>query len=206
MVKNHNIMVKNEKVNILKLLINESEKEFTIREISKKRKVNYKSAYEALKKLEIEGAVNLEKKGNTKLCSFAKKLTNTTFIAEKERLEEALKNKNLNVIHNELHKIPVQLIALLFGSYAKKEQTKHSDIDLLIISDHAERVSEKLSVIPVNIHVTAISIKEFIAMAQSKEFTVVSEVLKNNIALIGLEEYYRFLENAIPGKNKAGGE
>jgi len=33
-------------------------------------------------------------------------------------------------------------------------------------------------------------------MAKSKEFTVVSEAIKNNIIFIGIEEYYRLLSNA----------
>jgi hypothetical protein len=32
-------------------------------------------------------------------------------------------------------------------------------------------------------------------MAKSKEFSVVSEVIKKNIILIGIEEYYRLLGN-----------
>ena len=204
MVNNHNIMVKNEKRSILKLLINESENEFTIREISKKRKINYKSAYEAVKKLQGEGAIKLEKKGNTTLCSFVKTLTPSTFLAEKERLNQALRNKSLNVIYHELYKLPVQFIALVFGSYAKKKQKKHSDIDLLIISENAEKIEEKLSLVPEKLHITSISSVEFIEMFQSKKFTVVTEAVKNNIILIGLEDYYRFLENAIPRIDKTG--
>jgi len=37
--------------------------------------------------------------------------------------------------------------------------------------------------------------RRFSAMAKSKEFTVISEILKNNIILIGIEEYYRLLKN-----------
>ena len=33
-------------------------------------------------------------------------------------------------------------------------------------------------------------------MIQSKEFTVGSEAMKNNIILIGIEDYYRLLKNA----------
>ena len=46
------------------------------------------------------------------------------------------------------------------------------------------------------IHLTAVTYKDFIYMAKSKEFTVVSEAIKNNIILVGIEEYYRLLKNA----------
>jgi len=41
-----------------------------------------------------------------------------------------------------------------------------------------------------------VSYENFIRMARSREFTVVSGALKSNIILIGIEEYYRLLSNA----------
>lgn len=55
MVRNHNIMVKskngqsNEKLNVLRLLIENPEKEYSIRKIALEKKINYKSAYEIVK-------------------------------------------------------------------------------------------------------------------------------------------------------------
>ena len=43
--------------NILKLLIENQDKKFTIRKISKLRKINYKSAYNAIQKLEKQGII-----------------------------------------------------------------------------------------------------------------------------------------------------
>ncbi len=189
-------MVKNEKVSVLKLLIENKETKLTIREISIKRKINYKSAYEAIKKLEKEGNIKIEKKGNTSLCSFTNKLTNTTYVVEKERLKETLEDKDIKIIHNELYKINKQFITLLFGSRAKKKQTKKSDIDLLIISETPEEIEEKISWIPKNLHVTSINYEDFIEMLQTKKFNVVNEAIKNNIILTGMEDYYRLIENA----------
>ena len=163
---NHNIMVKNEMFEIVRLLMQKSEP-MTIREISLKRKINYKSAYEALMKLEKEGAVNITKKGNTKLCVFSKKLTKTSYLVEMQKIKDLTKIKDIKVIYEELLKIPYQFIALIFGSYAKNNQTKHSDIDLLIIN-HSLNIQEKLSILPLNIHLTQISYEEFVDMFLSK--------------------------------------
>jgi DNA-binding transcriptional regulator YhcF (GntR family) len=65
-------MVRLETVQILKHLISNNIKEFTIRELSKVRKINYKSAYQALEKLEKDGSISINKIGNTKLCKFTK--------------------------------------------------------------------------------------------------------------------------------------
>ena len=48
---------------------------------------------------------------------------------------------------------------------------------------------------PEKIHLTNVNYGNFINMAKSKEFTVVSEAIKNNIILNGIEEYYRLLKN-----------
>ena len=50
--------------------------------------------------------------------------------------------------------------------------------------------------IPKKIHLTTTDNKTFIDMIMSKEVSVGSEASKNNILLIGIEDYYRLLNNA----------
>ncbi|MBM4241617.1 MAG: nucleotidyltransferase, partial [Euryarchaeota archaeon] len=45
------------------------------------------------------------------------------------------------------------------------------------------------------IHLTFFTYEEFLSMAQSREFSVVLEAIKNNIILVGIEDYYRLMEN-----------
>jgi len=188
----------NETTEILKLLISNKEEIFSIRKISKIRKINYKSAYLSLRFLEKEKLVTLNKIGNTLSCTFNNKFNELVFKAEYLRREELLKNKNFLVFYNQLKKINKQFILLLFGSQVKGIAKKHSDIDLLLISNEevAKIVHTETRLIPINFHLTAISYEEFVNMLKSKEFTVVSEAIKKNIILIGIEEYYRLLKNA----------
>ena len=185
----------NEKLNILRLLI-EQEEALSIRRISKLRKINYKSAYFAVKKLAKEGVVSLKKAGNTTLCSFDKSFNDSVFAVEYQRRHELLKNKNFFVMYHDLKKMNVPFVALLFGSYAKGTQTKHSDIDLLIITEEFKPIQQQISLLPLNIHATDVRYKDFIQMLKSKELTAVSEAIKRNIILIGIEEYYRLINNA----------
>ena len=186
----------NEKLNILRLLIESQEKLLSIRKISKLRRINYKSAYFALKKLAKEGIVNLKKAGNTTLCSFNMSFNGSVFAVEYHRRNELLKNKNFLVMYQELQKINAPFIALLFGSYAKGTQTRHSDIDLLIITDDFKPIGQQVSLFPFKVHATDVRYKDFKQMLKSREFTVVSEAIKKNIILIGIEEYYRLVNNA----------
>ena len=93
-----------------------------------------------------------------------------------------------------LKELNFSFIALLFGSYVEKK-SKKSDIDLLIITEKSQEIKDTLSLIPLKIHPTIINYKEFIDMIKTKEFSVVSEVIKKNIILINIEEYYRLIQN-----------
>lgn len=185
----------NEKLEILRFLIENQSDKFSIRKLSRIRKINYKSAYEALKKLENEGVVSLEKFGNSIMCSFNQHFNHTVFTVEEMRRTSLLKNSDFRVFYNRLKDIKFQFIVVLFGSYAKGTATKHSDIDLLIITERENEIESAISMIPLNIHPTIIKNKDFIEMARSKNFTVVSEAIKKNIILIGIEDYYRLMEN-----------
>ncbi len=186
----------NETIEILKLLISRKAERFSIRKISLIRNINYKSAYNALKKLENEDVVRLEKTGNTTICSFNSSFNESVFRAEYERREKLLKDKNFLVIYNRLAELNFPFVAVVFGSHTKGTYNRHSDIDILSIGGDRKEIKKALSLFPYDIHLTSIGYDDFIHMAKSREFTVVSESVKSNIILIGIEEYYRLLKNA----------
>ena len=187
----------NETIEILKVLIGNREETYNIRKIALLRKINYKSAYNAVKALEKEGIIELKKVGNTVVCSFNDKFNDLVFKAEYLRREDLFRKKDFLVIYNQLVELKFPFIALLFGSQVKETATKHSDMDLLIISSdkEAKEVENKLRLLSYKIHLTPVTYESFIRMAKSKEFTVVSEAIKKNIILIGIEDYYRLLKN-----------
>ncbi len=187
----------NEKLSILKLLVENQEERLSIRQISIRRNINYKSAYMAVKDLNREGTIDLIRQGNTIICKFNRSFNNSVFTVEYGRLQDLLKDKNFKVVHDRFSAIPRQFILLLFGSQVRKESTKHSDIDLLAITDDAQMIEREARLIPLKIHLTAIGYGDFIAMLKSKEMTVVSEALKNNIIIFGIEDYYRLMKNAV---------
>lgn len=186
----------NEKNEILKLLIEHRGENLSIRKISLLREINYKSAYTVVSYLKNRRLINLNRYGNTINCSFNNKFDSLVFSAEEERRKKLLKNKNFQVIYSRLNRLNFPFIAILFGSYAKQKQNKYSDIDLLIITANTGEIEQEIKLLPLNLHLTVITYAEFIQMAKSREFSVVSEALKKNIILIGIEEYYRLLKNA----------
>ncbi|MBU0628235.1 MAG: nucleotidyltransferase domain-containing protein [Nanoarchaeota archaeon] len=183
-------------IKILKLLLDKKEDRFTIKKISEALGINYRIAYENVGLLEKEGLLKVTKLGNSKICEFTNKFSNKTYEAEYLRRAELFKSKDFLVIYNRLAELNFSFIALLFGSYAKGTANKHSDIDILSVGGDEKEIKAAISLLPDRIHLTWVSFEEFIHMAKSREFTAVSEAIKHNIILIGIEEYYRVMENA----------
>ncbi|MBU4351915.1 MAG: nucleotidyltransferase domain-containing protein [Nanoarchaeota archaeon] len=181
-------------IKILKFLINNRNKEFSINQISKELNLNYRIAYQETHKL--RALINIRILGNSKQCQFNNRFNYLILKTENERKEEILKNKNLNVINNELEKIKSPFyILLLFGS-SVKENKKGSDIDLCLISDdkkNVEQLKQSLNWLPLKLHIIDFNTNEFKQMLNTKEDNVGKEILENNIILQGIEDFYRLL-------------
>lgn len=188
----------NNDIPILKLFLEHKEQKYTIKKISELLKINYRIAYETVLNLQKENLLKITKTGNSNQCELTNQFNQKVFCAESERRSELLKNKDLTIIldYYQRNLNSRFYVLLLFGSYAKKTQTKHSDIDLLfIIPNHAEEkeFEQVSSMIPLKIHPHIFKEKEFIAMKNSKKITVGSEALKNNVILYGIENYYEMI-------------
>ena len=184
-------------VKILVYLLNNKEQKFTINKIAKALEINYRTAYDETKKLQKENLIRIEKTGNSNLCSLTDKFNEKMFAAEYERKQILFKkNKDFIIICDRFAELQDIFILLLFGSYAKETANKHSDIDLLAIGGNEKQLRETADLIPRNIHLTPLSVRSFITMIRSKEFNVGNEAEKNNIILIGIEDYYKLVKNA----------
>ena len=183
---------------ILKFLIENKERAFSIYELARVMKIDYKLLYINIKKLEESKSIEVEDLKSQKRCSFKACFNEDVFIVENQRRNDLLKKKEFKAIYDKLKVINKQFILLVFGSYAKGTAAKNSDIDFLLISDkeNAKNIEEKLEVLPLKIHMTTINYESFIEMLKSKEPSVVSEALKKNILLFGIEDYYRLIQNA----------
>ncbi len=195
MVKKHNTKDK-----ILMLLLSNKEENFTIRGIAKHIEVDYKTVYLVVSEL-IESKLILAKKiGQAVLCSINKKKFDVDiFRAEMIRKEELLKNKNFSVLCSYFDIKEPFFILLLFGSQASGKKRKGSDIDLMLITNEkkiVKQIKDKLSLIPLDIHLLDFTSEEFLSMIKTTEFNVGKETLNNNIILFGIENYYRLIKNA----------
>lgn len=182
-------------IKILKLLIGNKGERFTIKKISETLKINYRIAHERVISLEKEGLIKITNAGNSRLCEFTDMFSKKVYEAEDSRRLDLFMNKDFLVLYNRLAELNFCFIALLFGSHAKKTADRHSDIDILTIGGDEKEIRSALSLLPDKIHLTSINYENFMHMAKTREFTVVSEALKNSIIIIGIEDYYRLLKH-----------
>ncbi|MBS3056954.1 MAG: nucleotidyltransferase domain-containing protein [Candidatus Aenigmarchaeota archaeon] len=117
--------------NILNIFIEEPEKRFSVREIARLLKINPSTASKYLQILAKDGFLRKRKEFNCILYQAD---------AESEKFKDIKIYYNISKIRNSglIEVIEDELypeVIILFGSYAKGENTKRSDIDLFVLSE-----------------------------------------------------------------------
>jgi|SRR3989338_7502938 len=193
--------MKSKEVEIIKLLLENKEKELNINLIAKLLKKDYKNVHNIVTRLSTMQLVKLETFGKSYRVILANKAHPLIYEAEYRRRIDLLKNKNITVMYDSFKSMGSKLyVLLIFGSYAKKTQNQHSDIDLLfIVPDGSEEKMETeiqtiAGTLPLKLHVNIFKESDFIAMKKSKETTVGSEAIMKNIILHGVECYYEMIQ------------
>ena len=193
-------MAKKHNIHILRLLLSNKKKQFTIREISKQTSIDYKTVHVAIQNLSSSNTIEAKKIGQTTLCSLnLKKFTEEIYVAEYSRTQDLLKNKSFNSLMSYFENLEPFFIMLLFGSYASGKQRKSSDIDLMLITDNEKmkiEITQIISLIPLDIHFLHFTTKEYLDMLKTTQFNVGKEAFYNNIIIFGIEDYYRMIKNA----------
>jgi len=189
--------MKRKSIEVLSYLIENNNEKININRISKDLKMDYKNTYNIVQDLAKQNLISLEKFGKNINCVLNKKAHPLIFEAEESRRKKLLKNKNFMILYEKLKSLPFSFISLVFGSYAKGKPSKNSDIDMMVLCEkNREReIDNVISILPLKIHLVVLNYEEFLTMAKNKEFSVVSEAINNNILLVGIEDYYRLMEN-----------
>lgn len=188
---------------VLGFLIESLNKEFSIKEIADRLKRPYVKIHSSIKRLKNKKIIKEEIKGKSHYCSidYKNNINVVCFISSQKAREFLLKNKKIKLIIEDIIaniKIPNYTL-LLFGSYAKSNADKHSDLDIAVIGssedkEEIERIINSVKrVFSLDIHSLEFSYKEFIEMLKSKEMDVGKEIVKNNIIFRGCEQFYNCL-------------
>ncbi len=191
-------MVKNW-IKIVEVILDHLDEELNIAKIAHYAKIDYKNVYNIIVNLEKMKIIDVKLFGKSKKIVLNRIPHPIIFETEYYRREKIFeKNKDFLIIYNKLSELNFPFIVLLFGSHVKGKAKKTSDIDLLIVCEKQRNaeIEDVLDLFPLKIHPTFVSFEEFMQMLKTTEFNVVTEAVKKNIILIGIEDYYRLLKNA----------
>ena len=180
-------------------IIAELENEFNgihLRKISRLVNSGLPNVKRFLEILEKEKVVSKEKEAN--LIKFALKEGQRTLSYLKQVNTDkffGLPVKVQNSISDFLDEIEDKpLIALIFGSYAKKNYTKESDIDILLVFQKIENTAKRISMrTNTKINPVYIEYKNFKDNFLNKEHNFSKEIRNKVIVMLGIENYYQLL-------------
>lgn len=175
----------------------ENKRPLSIRELAHSASVDYKNTYILIKELQ-KNLVSNQKIGNTNLIRINLVPNQDIISAEQRRTQNFLvKNPKISLIKKTAEELNYPfLIVLVFGSYAKKEDHPNSDIDLCIICDNKEVSSEmikRVSLFSLKLEIQEFTTKEFTSMIEKKQENLGNEIIRSNIILYGVENYYNLI-------------
>ncbi|MFP4119016.1 MAG: nucleotidyltransferase domain-containing protein [Candidatus Woesearchaeota archaeon] len=179
---------------ILAQLLKDRYKTYTIRELARTINKDYKNVYEALKA--HPESIRKRTIGHSAEIQFAPHITSELIAAELTRVKAI--TKKLNLLVQDINNLDEPLCPIiLFGSYAKDNEHKNSDIDICIIHNNekeAQRIELNLSIHP-NIEIHTFHYSEFIRMMIDNTFNVGHEIARTGIPLRNIESYYKVLQD-----------
>lgn len=173
-------------------LLNKERGPLFFREISKKANVSIGGTQKVLKDYaeflnkEINGKNTYYSLKDNLISEYLKKI-----LENKKCIEFIKKNKKLNEFISRL--VKDTSLCLVFGSYARGQNTSNSDFDLIIIT--SKEIPEHLC--PVKLHIVKLDKKSFEEMLKKDALGL--EIIKDHIVFKGLD-YFMEVVNKY-GKN-----
>src|SRR3989344_4094591 len=118
--------------------------------------------------------------------------------------ETHVPNEIVETLARKARKVTPFFVFIVTGSYAKKTQTKRSDLDITIICDDSVKPQLIMAEIKLEsdlsipqVHPYIFTKKEFLEMLTNKEFNYGKEVARNNFIFHGGSIYFNILNYAI---------
>lgn len=157
-----------------------------IRALAKQLSTNHMTILRRISELEKENVIDYKQEGKNKVYFLKESIEAQQYlkIMEYNKLVQLIKkHPRLRKIIDKIQNTNVDL-AIIFGSYAKGNETKKSDIDLYLhtqdknIKESIQLIDSKLSV----------KIGEF-----DKENLLIKEIIKNHVIIKGVEKYYELI-------------
>lgn len=186
------------KLKIISFLWRNFNKTFTINEITKSLNETYSNINKIITRLINEKVLDKKVVGHAFQCSINKisdKAKAFIYLSEVERNEEYFKKyEKINLLFSDLLKAFSDnvLCIVLFGSYAKENFSKESDIDLLILTKKKDNLAQIIrrvsSLHNKEINPLIFTIKDF---HKRRKEAVIREIFNNHIIIKDFEFFIK---------------
>lgn len=176
MVQNRNI-----ELEIILILIKE---ESHLREIARAINESHSTVLRKINELLKEKILDYKKEGKNKIFFIKNNLKakNYVYLAEIYKLNKLLKkHPELSILFEDVKKNFKGGMIILFGSYAKGNEKKNSDIDIYLETTK-NKMKNKINEINSRL---SIKIGEF-----DKSSLLIKEIIKNHVIIRGIEDFY----------------
>ncbi|MBI5871471.1 nucleotidyltransferase domain-containing protein [archaeon] len=174
-------------------------KRFTMHEFSKLVSIPYASFYRIVQRMNDVLDVEVVGKSKTVSLKIKNPVVKAHLIVSSDEEKKEFLHRQL-VIKKIASEVNTGDIVILFGSYAKREETEKSDIDLLIINKDGKKsvsFSKYEILFRKKINPIFVTAKEFKKMLQDREENVGKQVLKNHIILNNPEWFWGLVLNGV---------
>lgn len=172
---------RNDESTLLMLYMKDYNRQLYLREISRLTKIPLKTTQRIIARLEKNKILKSKLSGKNKY--FRLNLEN---IETKYYLLQAEQQKTLIFLEhhpeckNFVKQIKSDAVIIIFGSFAKQSMTKHSDIDMIIITKEDEGVPTHL--LPYKVQGIQLSAKAFLQALNKKE-ALIKEIEENHVII-----------------------
>ena len=191
-------------IEVLAFLIKNNDREYSIKEIAEKLKKTYVKAHNSVRRLSNNKVLQVKVMGKSHYCSidFKNNLDIVCFVNSLMAKSFLDKHKKIKIIISNIQesiKLPDYML-LIFGSYAKGDESKTSDLDIAVMTskENKEKIERAINsmkrLASLELHSLEFTYDEFIGMLKAKDNNVGKEIIKNSIIFSGCEQYYNCLE------------
>lgn len=164
---------------VLRLYLGEYTGKFYLREISRLSNVPLKTTQNILKELERKRVLNTAIRGKNKYFSLnLENIETKNYILQAEIYKTNLFIGKYPIFKSFLKELKTTSLVIVFGSFAKFNAKKDSDLDLLI----APEVKLPLHLLPYTVHKISLTEKK-LSEAVKNEEKLIKEILDNHIIL-----------------------
>lgn len=198
-------MLKKDELKVLKALLEDLSKEYSLLALSRLLKQQYFQTYRTVHQLETAGEIKIKPVGKSRIVQLDWTKNHLNYLlAEIERANDFCKKTKFRLLREDVQNIGKNFICLLFGSQVKTPKA-NSDIDILFIipkkydsSLFEKEVKTKL--LYSNLDISIIPEESLHEMwSHPAKFNLGNELLKKHIILYGAEHFLNLFRKHYVG-------